>query len=209
MGRLVGGLVLLVVAFMAPLVLIAGAIAASASSPPLGSSSALVAELESAGHQNGHLPDEVLVVVDERPGYRCRVAVVGGAAQAWMALMAAATHDGVVIEGGWCYRTYEAQEAAWNRRRCFIPGNCDGDPFPPTARPGTSMHGWGLAVDIWGPSGLLTCPSTELAWLELFAPRFGWIHPEWARCGQPGAEPWHWEYVGTGVASDQTRQKER
>lgn len=29
------------------------------------------------------------------------------------------------------------------------------------------------------------------------APRFGWINPDWARCGQPGSEPWHWEYVGS------------
>lgn len=204
MGRLVGGLLALVLALVMPIVLIAGAIAAMAASPPAGSNSALVAELEAVGYQNGRLPDDALTVVSERPGYRCRVAVVGGADQAWMSLTAAARLDGVVVEGGWCYRTYEAQEAAWNSRRCYIPGNCDGDPFPPTARPGTSMHGWGLAVDIWGASGLLTCSSSELVWLQLFAPRFGWIHPEWARCGQPGAEPWHWEYVGVSIAPDET-----
>ena len=204
MGRLVGGLAALLLALIIPIVLVAGAIGAMASGPATGSSSALVAQLEAAGYRNGLLPDEMLAVVSERAGYQCKVAKVGGADQAWMALMAAAELDGVAASGGWCYRTLESQEAAWNSRRCYIPGNCDGDPFPPTATPGTSMHGWGLAVDIWGSSGLLTCSSSELVWLQLFAPRFGWVHPEWARCGEAGAEPWHWEYVGTAPASDET-----
>jgi len=192
--------VLLLVA-MAPIVLVASAVGAVVSAPQAGSSSALMAQLQAAGYENGRLPDEALTLVSERPGYRCRVAKVGGADLAWKALVAAARSDGVVIEGGWCYRSYEAQESAWNSRRCFIPGNCDGDPYPPTARPGTSMHGWGLAVDIWGASGLLGCSSSELLWLQLFAPRFGWVHPEWARCGSQGAEPWHWEYVGSDLAA--------
>lgn len=199
MGRIVGGLAILLVALLAPIVLAAGAIGAMATTAPSGSSSALVAQLQAAGYENGRLPDDVLSVASQRPGYQCRVATVGGAEVAWLALVEAAAADAVVIEGGWCYRTYEAQAAAWNSRRCYIPGNCDGDPYPPTARPGTSMHGWGLAVDVWGASGLLTCASPELLWLQVSAPRFGWVHPEWARCGQSGAEPWHWEYVGTDL----------
>ena len=106
--------------------------------------------------------------------------------------------DGVDIEGGGCYRTYESQVAAWNRRRCYIPGNCDGDPYPPTAEPGTSLHGWGLDIDVWGATDvILGCSAPELLWLQINAPRFGWVNPEWARCGRPGAEPWHWEYVGS------------
>jgi LAS superfamily LD-carboxypeptidase LdcB len=208
MGRFVGGLVVLLVAMMAPIFLVAGAMGAMASASQAGSSSALVAQLQAAGYENGRLPDEVLTVVSERPGYQCKVAKVGEADLAWMALTIAAERDGVIIVGGWCYRTYEAQAAAWNSRRCYIPGNCDGDPYPPTARPGTSMHGWGLAVDIWGGSGLLGCSSSELLWLQLFAPGFGWVNPQWARCGQPGAEPWHWEYVGTDLASGDAGDEE-
>jgi hypothetical protein len=197
MGRVVGGVAVLLLALMAPIVLAAGAIGSMASAAPTGSSSALIAQLQAAGYENGRLPDEVLTVVSRQAGFHCKVAQVGGADLAWTALVAAASADGMVIQGGWCYRTYEAQATAWNTRRCYIPGNCDGDPFPPTARPGTSMHGWALAVDIWGASGLLTCSSPELLWLQVSAPHFGWVHPKWARCGQPGAEPWHWEYVGT------------
>lgn len=198
MSRLIGGLAILMLALMAPIVLLAGGLSAMASASQAGSSSPLVAQLRSLGYENGRLPDEVLAVVSARPGYECKVARVGFADQAWLALIESALLDGVVIEGGWCYRTYEEQVAAWNRRSCHIPGNCDGEPYPPTARPGTSMHGWGLAVDVWGASdSLLGCSSPELLWMQLVAPRFGWINPVWAKCGEDGAEPWHWEYVGS------------
>jgi LAS superfamily LD-carboxypeptidase LdcB len=123
---------------------------------------------------------------------------VEAADEAWMALVVAAQLDGVDLEGGWCYRTYQEQLEAWTRRQCYVAGNCDGDPYPPTATPGTSLHGWGLAVDVWGASRLLlSCSSSEFLWMQLNAPRFGWVHPEWASCGRVGAEPWHWEYVGS------------
>ncbi len=55
-----------------------------------------------------------------------------------------------------------------------------------------------MAVDVWGASRLLlSCSSSEFLWMQLNAPRFGWVHPEWASCGRVGAEPWHWEYVGS------------
>jgi len=201
MGRLLGGLVVLVLAVLAPVVFVAAALAAMASSSQAGSSSILVAQLQADGLENGRLPAETLSVVSSRPSYDCRVARVAGADAAWLALADAAAVDGVWIEGGWCYRTYEEQEAAWLSRRCYLPGNCDGDPYPPTAEPGTSMHGWGLAIDVWDASGrLLTCTSPEFLWMRLVAPRFGWVHPEWASCGKQGAEPWHWEYVGSDLA---------
>ncbi len=55
---------------------------------------------------------------------------------------------------------------------------------PPAARPGTSLHGWGLAVD---------CPFPDAqVWLRSNATRWGWSHEEGARVG----EPWHWNYAG-------------
>ncbi|MGH8945122.1 MAG: M15 family metallopeptidase [Acidimicrobiia bacterium] len=200
MGRLFGALAILLMAMMAPAVLVTGAIGMATGQGDAGSSSPFVQQLQALGYENGYLPDDVLAVVSTRPGHDCRLSTVGSANQAWVALVDAARLDGVVVEGGWCYRTYESQVAAWTRRRCHIPGNCDGDPFPPTARPGTSLHGWGLAIDVWdGTRSLLRCSSPELVWLHLFAPRFGWVNPEWAGCGQNGAEPWHWEYVGTDL----------
>lgn len=60
---------------------------------------------------------------------------------------------------------------------------------PPAARPGTSNHGWGIAVDI---------PYADAqAWLMRNAHRYGWSHDEGARVG----EPWHWRYVGASASA--------
>ncbi|SER37854.1 D-alanyl-D-alanine carboxypeptidase family protein [Actinokineospora terrae] len=61
------------------------------------------------------------------------------------------------------------------------------------AVPGTSNHGWGLAVDLCG--GVQTAGSAEYAWMIANAPAFGWSNPLWARRGGGREEPWHWEYV--------------
>lgn len=61
------------------------------------------------------------------------------------------------------------------------------------ATPGTSNHGWGLAIDL--------CPSETnnggvMRWLEENGRTYGWANPGWAQRGGSGAyEPWHWEYV--------------
>ena len=204
MGRLFSVLVIMVLSLLGPPLLVMGAITTgSAGSSGGGASSVLVDELRSLGYQNGRLPDEALVTVSTHGSYACRVAAVGGAADAWMLLVEVAAVDGVDIEGGWCYRTYEEQLAVWTSRRCYVPGNCDGDPYPPTAEPGTSVHGWGLAIDIWGAADLtLSCNSPEFGWMQVNGPRFGWVHPAWAHCGQPAAEPWHWEFAGTPATEE-------
>lgn len=176
--------------------LAAGTVGAIATSAGPGTTNALIEELVAAGYQNGRLPDDALTLVSPR----CRVANVALADVTWTALVAAAAADGYDIAGGWCYRTYQAQLSAWMRRRCYIPGNCDGDPYAPTAYPGTSKHGWGLAIDIWNASNrLLSCRSPEFAWLQVHGPAYGWNHPAWAHCSNPGREPWHWEYTGLNL----------
>lgn len=187
----------LFVGLLVPTVLVFGAVASIGPSSSGASSAPHIPELVSIGYENGRLPEEALTTVSSRPGYDCKLAVIGSAADAWSALGTLARLDGAAVDGGWCYRTYEEQLAAWTSRQCFIPSNCDGDPFPPTATPGTSVHGWGLAIDVWDSNGqVLGCSSIEFEWMQLTAPRFGWVHPGWAACGQLGAEPWHWEYVG-------------
>lgn len=62
------------------------------------------------------------------------------------------------------------------------------------ARPGTSEHGWGLAVDTCrGPDQL---GSQRRAWFLQNAPAFGWVNPPWAQPGGSKPEPWHWEFAG-------------
>lgn len=61
------------------------------------------------------------------------------------------------------------------------------------ASPGTSNHGWGLAIDLCTSENRSTA---VMSWLSDNGPTFGWDNPDWARRGGSGAyEPWHWEYV--------------
>src|SRR5206468_3072803 len=56
------------------------------------------------------------------------------------------------------------------------------------ATPGTSNHGWGIAVD---------CPSSHAqAWILTHGANYGWSHDEGALVG----EPWHFRYVGASAA---------
>ncbi len=60
------------------------------------------------------------------------------------------------------------------------------------ASPGTSMHGYGLAIDL--------CKGDDngapKAWLDQNAAAFSFVNPDWAKYRK--YEPWHWEYK-TGV----------
>jgi D-alanyl-D-alanine carboxypeptidase len=79
------------------------------------------------------------------------------------------------------YRSYEQQVSVRARK----PGLA--------ARPGTSEHGWALAVDLGGG---IEAADEHHQWMRENAPRFGWDNPDWARSGGSGPyEPWHWEYV--------------
>ena len=60
------------------------------------------------------------------------------------------------------------------------------------ALPGTSNHGWGVAVDLCG--GVEQFGSAEHQWMVANAAQYGWVHPHWARQGGSRAEPWHWEF---------------
>lgn len=61
------------------------------------------------------------------------------------------------------------------------------------ASPGTSMHGWGLAIDLCSQE---TGSSDVYRWLNTNAPLYGWQNPSWAQRGGVGAyEPWHFEFV--------------
>lgn len=62
------------------------------------------------------------------------------------------------------------------------------------AVPGTSNHGWGLALDLG--SNVNNLGTREQLWLVANGPRFGWVWPTWAR-KIPTLEPWHYEFIGT------------
>lgn len=82
------------------------------------------------------------------------------------------------------YRTFNAQVDLYRRKPALA------------AVPGTSNHGWGLAVDMCG--GVQSFSTPQYGWLAANGPAFGWVNPYWARPGGGREEPWHWEFVGRG-----------
>lgn len=78
------------------------------------------------------------------------------------------------------YRSLSAQRTlAWQKPRL-------------AARPGTSVHGSGLAVDL--ACGAQSFGTAEHRWLERTAGAYGWVQPAWAQRGGNRPEPWHWEF---------------
>lgn len=66
------------------------------------------------------------------------------------------------------------------------------------AAPGTSNHGWGLAIDFCSRE----TQGARWAWLNENGPLYGFVNPSWALPGGSGPhEPWHWEYL-KGVEED-------
>jgi cell wall-associated NlpC family hydrolase len=78
------------------------------------------------------------------------------------------------------YRSYASQLSAFHRKPALA------------AVPGTSNHGWALAVDLCG--GINVAGSAQWTWMTANAARFGFVQPDWARPGAEKPEPWHWEY---------------
>jgi peptidoglycan hydrolase CwlO-like protein len=62
------------------------------------------------------------------------------------------------------------------------------------AVPGTSNHGWGLAVDLG--CGVQNYGSPQYRWMTQHAGTYGFVHPAWAV--RNPFEPWHWEFGHPG-----------
>ncbi len=106
-------------------------------------------------------------------------------------LLAAANADGIHLGGGG-FRDPQGQIAV---RR----SNCGSSNYaiyqmpasscrPPTARPGSSMHERGLAIDFTQGGRTLTRSSSGFSWLRSNAARYGFHNLP--------SEPWHWSTNG-------------
>ena len=149
-----------------------------------------------AGLQNGRLPASVLTTIS--PSCQVVTAVAGPL----VLMLIAANTDGVALAPqqtsflppGFpqpprleaCYRDYDMQ-VWWRNLYCFL-GFCQ---F--AAVPGTSVHGWGRAVDFQDQDGAMQFGSPGYNWLTLHAAQFGFHHPPWAEPTGSAPEPWHWE----------------
>ena len=67
------------------------------------------------------------------------------------------------------YRPYAAQVSVFRRTPRLA------------AVPGTSRHGWGLALDLG--CGVQRFGSASYRWMKSNAGRYGWVHPSWAEPG--------------------------
>ena len=124
-------------------------------------------------HANGQIPLEELTAI---PGGHLR----RDAARAWKDL-----RTRIILAGGPAIRPQGSissyRDLAGQRRmRAYW---CGRGQCRKAAVPGTSNHGWGLAVDV---------ATGNERWLRDFGLRFGWSHDEGQRVG----EPWHFRYVG-------------
>lgn len=126
------------------------------------------------GWQNGRIPLEELTDIGN--GHRLEAK----AAAAWQRMVADAAKQGVNLTLTDSYRDFDAQVAVRKNKGHAVA----------TAKPGTSVHGWGRAVDanVRDPKAL--------GWLRANAPRYGWVNPAWAQKSGKSFEPWHWEYKG-------------
>jgi LAS superfamily LD-carboxypeptidase LdcB len=109
-------------------------------------------------------------------------------------MASAAKQAGVTITIASGFRTVARQEYFWN---CYQTKQCNNGNL--AARPGTSNHGRGIALDVNTNCGSQTgakpnCAGSKVyQWLKNNGHKYGF-----KRTVQ--SEPWHWEYVGAGAS---------
>lgn len=153
-----------------------------------------------SGQQNGRISRKLL----KNCGIG-RLVLVEPAARACRSLVAAAAADGFDVRSSGTYRTFEQQEQLFLSR--YVPEQIPGRPtrkwngvtywqLPRTAEaavPGTSNHGWGLAVDFaeerdGKKPGAESVSPALVRWLCDNGKKFGFS-------AELQSEPWHWRYV--------------
>ncbi len=121
-----------------------------------------------ASYGNGHIPDAELRAID---GSNQRI--WGPAAEQLNRLLADAKAAGVTIGITDGYRSYDSQVKVAAEKGLYSQGGL-------AAQPGTSQHGWGLAVD-------LSLDANAQAWMRQHAKDYGFVE-------NVPREPWHWEF---------------
>ncbi len=123
---------------------------------------------ELAAYGNGKIPANALEKVGNT-GHR----LWAPAAQSLENMLAAAKKDGVRIGITDSYRPYEEQVDLARRKGLYSQGGL-------AAKPGTSDHGWGMAVD-------LDLNAKAQAWMRQHGKEYGFEE-------DTPREPWHWGF---------------
>jgi flagellar biosynthesis chaperone FliJ len=104
-------------------------------------------------------------------------------------LLLAAEADGIDLGGG----GYRDSADQWRLREAHCPDPVNSPPsecHPPTARPGTSNHERGLAVDFTTNGRVISSRSDPaFVWLAEHAATYGFVNLP--------SEPWHWSVDGS------------
>jgi D-alanyl-D-alanine carboxypeptidase-like protein len=147
------------------------------------------------GATNGLVPRSMLI--DVAPN--CVAAREAGPSLA--RLFAMAREQNFPLGAEECYRPLAGQIDARNSATAAGNAACAASVnTSATGQPvGTSMHGWGKAVDFSYAGHGVGFSSPAYFFLKANAARVGWNHPGWAEPGGSSCpEAWHWEWVGDG-----------
>ena len=144
-------------------------VAAAPGEHPVGGYGSVVPPGSLMVYGNGQIPSDQLATIGQG-GHR----LWAPAAASWQNVVAAASADGVTLKITDSYRSYAEQVDLAERKGLYQNGGL-------AAVPGTSPHGWGMAVD-----ADVRDPQTA-DWLKVNGPRFGWVETT-------PREPWHWEF---------------
>lgn len=137
------------------------------------------------GYANGQIPAGALCTLWANRQHRLRSDAAGGFDALAKAYAQRFGSKPCITDS---YRSYAAQVDVRRRK----PGLA--------AVPGTSNHGWGMALDLCGPGGGQWVPGSDYdIWMHQNGLRYGWEHPSWAHAGGSKPEPWHWECSKCGA----------
>ncbi|MFD2924381.1 M15 family metallopeptidase [Halobacillus naozhouensis] len=135
------------------------------------------------------------------------------AAKALEELFAAASKDGIDLVAASGYRSYERQKSIY-QQNVAERGKEEANQF--SAKPGTSEHQTGLAMDVTSAQMAFKLKQTfsqtdEGEWLAKHAHKYGFIirYPK-GKSDITGYsyEPWHLRYVGTDISTEIHNQEE-
>jgi hypothetical protein len=161
------------------------------------------------GLKNGYIPAKTLAPIGNG------MLLHKEAARQFLKLKAQAKKDKISFVISDAYRSFA------NQQRLFIKYG-EGS----AANPGSSIHGWGCAIDFGeiaadaretaGDVKLRALPSVNkkvraknpiYRWLSVWGPKYGWYNP-YRLCDGTGKmdEAWHWEYYGFFTLTAEERQ---
>jgi len=141
------------------------------------------------GYDNGRIPQDQLQIIPwtKDQSWIGSMYLRADAAQSLIKMSAAFKEEfGYDLPLNDAYRSFARQEEAKQQ----YGGNA--------ATPGTSNHGWALAVDFGTTAhNTISYNDDTYTWLKEHAGTYGWVHPAWAEPGGVGPhEAWHWEFYG-------------